>query len=392
MMGGFENSVSSEHRSLLHSKNFGLRPLSTSGHLNLWKVFCLALEPTIVFCFGLSMLTLDFRFANPQVDLLIYGLGLVLLLIYPAVAFVLLLVGVIASLRKARWSAVAYWAWWPFWRLALCVAAAAFASAIGDHLWYTSFYPHIRLTRLQGYRQIDPMTVSGSRLQDAGLVTFNRSAGVDRARGGCLKNGATYCVAPVLRGGEVPTPDQEALQYGHSNTDTSHHQNYDIFMAGVDCCSCPGEFRCGDWNKPLETGGYLGGIRVMDADRRKFFRLAAEEWATTHGKAVTHPVFFEWVEEPVTALRDMKDRGNQLRILSYFVLPLAFLVSCLVLNGIFSALIASAWAAPLDTLLPPPGIGRMLSSKFLPHMYHHDADQRRQQESWLGADPKYVVL
>ena len=40
-------------------------------------------------------------------------------------------------------------------------------------------------------------------------------------------------------------------------------------------------------------------MRVLSNEKRKFYRPAAEEWATTHGKLVLHPVFYEWVADPV---------------------------------------------------------------------------------------------
>merc|ERR1719401_690631 len=123
------------------------------------------------------------------------------------------------------------------------------------------------MQRLQAYSGIDPSSVSGKRLQDAGVVAFNASAGVDRMRAGCLKNGATFCVAPVVPGGEL-SPDSSKTQ--------------DLFMVGTDCCSCPGEFRCGDWNIPKP----LGGLRVFDADKHSLFKLAAEERAVTHGRSL----------------------------------------------------------------------------------------------------------
>jgi len=354
------DGISAEQQALLKSRNFSLRPLATSGHLDAWKVLSLTWQPVLLFIFVLEVLgsrwpfAPGWRYGGERTTLLVAYAGVALQLLPPTAALGIMLAGVAAARRQSRLkpSAVVYWTWWPFWRFALCVLAAFLGGTIADHLWYHQFYPHERLQRLQAYQGIDPLTVGGVRIQDAGVVVFNETAGVDRTRSGCLKNAETYCVAPILFGGEVPSAAREVPRTDAFNGATgSHEQVYDMFMAGTGCCDCPGEFRCGDWNQPLQTIGgrrAIGGIRVLEPGRRDFFRLAAQEWAATHGKVSAQPIFFEWVNDPVSAFQELESRGVWLWALALLVVPVGLVLAVVVLNGVLELLVRQGLACPLE--------------------------------------------
>ncbi|CAL1156818.1 unnamed protein product [Cladocopium goreaui] len=111
-----------------------------------------------------------------------------------------------------------------------------------------------RATALGGqvYQSINPLNanVTGLRLQDAGAITFDRNSGVDRMMTGCFVDTTTFCVAAITSVSEKA-----------GRLIPSDLSQYDLFMTGTDCCECPGEFRCGDWNHP---GEHLGGLRETD--------------------------------------------------------------------------------------------------------------------------------
>lgn len=369
--------MSSEQKALLESRSFGFRPLATSGHLNLWKVFEVTLQPLFIFLFALIVLILPARFNNAPLLNLVWGVGLFVMLIFPTVALIVLAAGIISMKIKSRvkWPAVIYWTWWPLWRWVMCVVAACFATQLGNFFWFNQFMPYAQLNRLQAYREVNPATVSGVRLQDAGMITFNASVGVDRSRIGCIKNGATWCVAPVVNGGQIPVQN-------------SNGEHYDLFVAGVDCCTCPGEFRCGDWNQP----GAFGGYRVLNEQNRRFFQLASEDFATTYGKEVRHAIFFEMVSDPLAVYHELWGRGLQLIVLTFICVPFAFFSVALVLNGLLKFLYDRGVAEPVDAPMPPPGLGRALSAHLLPKMYNHYMKEQEQQTAWLNNDPKYVIL
>lgn len=412
MAGYNEIGVPAEQVALLKSHNFSIRPLSTAGHLDVWRVAGVAWLPTAIFVFCLGLLTAaDFRYSSETLVIVLYYVGLSVLLLFPVIAAALVLVGVVAAgLRtRVRPSAAVYWTWWPFWRFALCAVAMAMGSCIGNHLWYHQFLPHVQMQRSQAYSQIDPRVVGSKRLQDAGLVAFNASAGVDRTRSGCLKNGATYCVAPILNGNQMVAPVAPAAAapsasptYPGNATNVSgagnasepiaalqvHAAPQELFMSGVDCCECPGEFRCGDWNVPQP----LGGLRVLDPARRGFFALAAEEWAASHGQVLGQPMFFEWVVDPLAVYDEMRNRGQRLLTLALLMGPLILVLATVLLNGALALLCQAGWAAPLETPLPPAGMGRALSAHFLPQMYEHYSQQQAEMEGWHAPNPKYVIL
>lgn len=368
---------SGEKLALLRGRSFGIQPLSTAGHLSTARVLLLSLQPSMVLIFLLLLLTeVDFRYSHEQAFNALYYVGVFAALSAPVVAVGLLVCGVLATYAQARVraSAVVYWTWWPFWRFMLCIAAAAAGSWIGNYIWYHQLLPHARMERLQAYGNVDPRAASGKRLMDAGVVAFNASAGVDRTRSGCLKNGATYCVAPIVFGKELVA----GLGVGGGPEGTQ-----DLFMSGIDCCDCPGEFRCGDWNVPLP----LGGFRVFDATEKSFYLLAAQEWAATHQKSIGQPIFFEWTADPAASFRKLYSKGAQLKVTAILLGPCAFAAAMSLLNGLLALFCHYGLAEPIETPVPLPGLGMALSSRFTPHMH------RRQQSAGDGSDdPKYVIL
>jgi len=380
--GKSDVDVTSEQRALLQSRTFSLRPLSTAGDLSFSKLVGLTWHPTIVFSFTLLVLiATDLRYSSPSLDSTVLYLGLTVLLAYPAIAFGLLVVGIVAARLHARvrWSAVLYWTYWPFWKLAMCCIAAALGANLGNYLWYNQFYPHVRYQRLQAYSSIDPASTVGVRLMDAGIVTFDKSAGVDRTRTACLKNGATYCIAPIVKNGTIPLQTEE-----YQNDDTT----YDLFMIGTDCCKCPGEFRCGDWNVP----GVTGGMRLLHEQTTEMYRLASQDWAATYKKNVKHPVFFQWTADPLRSYQAMADRGYRIVAMAIMSFPAAAMLFAILLNGTLYLLADSGVLNTLSAPLPQGNVGRMLSRGFLPDIYKNQEEVRSQQQSWMAPDPKYVIL
>eukprot|EP00913_Durusdinium_trenchii_P032945 g30841.t1 len=249
-MGGirhedFGYKVPAEQRSLLSRQNYTLRPLSSVGALSVLKVLDVSWQAIAVFI--AALLVQSMVHSKP---LLIVVLGV--FLIFPVMELLVLLIGVVAATiwRGVRWKAVVFWTWWPFWKVVLCVAAACVATSFGNYLWQPS---------------------QSGWLQDAGVMTFDRASGVNRMMTGCFVDTTTFCIAAIT---SVTEKDGKLLPQDLSQ--------YDLFMAGTDCCECPGEFRCGDWNVP---GAHLGGYRETDAAINKFYSLASQDFAAAYHKA-----------------------------------------------------------------------------------------------------------
>jgi len=378
-MYGLDEGVTSEQKALIASKTFSLRPLASAGHLDLFSLLGLVWAPIVAFVATLFILISSVRLHNNTTVFAIWVIVVLVLTVTPTITVFVLTAGVVQARMKSRikWPAVTYWMWWPFWKFVMIWVAVGLGSYIGNYIWNQCFLPYTNVARLQAYRNIIPESTSGVRLQDAGLIKFNDTVGVDRSRTGCLKNGATYCIAPIVTGGVLP-----------SCTDSPGAHGYDLFMTGVDCCTCPGEFRCGAWDKP----GTLGGYRVTTEDDRKFFRLAVQDWSSTYGKHYKHPVFFNWVSEPVQTWSNFSSRGYQLLTLALLLFPFAVLGTVIALNGILKFLHNADLATPRNAPMPPPGVTRDLGAQLAPQMHNFYNNEQAQQGSYLGPEQKYAML
>lgn len=354
-----------EQRSLLNKNTHSLKPLSAAGHLNVWQVFVQPFVPICIFLFALGILTITPRYSNPDTIVVLCGIGLFAGLLYPTIAFLLVVIGVVSTkLRtRIRWAPVIFWSWWPCWKFSACVIAAAAGIGIGDYIWYNQLLPYHQMDRLQAYDNVNPSTVEGVRMQDAGVVEFRNDAGVDRSRTGCIQNGATYCIAPVVMNGKVEEGSEPGV-------------TYDFFMAGKDCCNCPGEFRCDDWNMPSST---LGGMRIVDQGDRAFYRLASEQWASLYGKPVEHPIFFTWSDDPVQDWHDLRSTGSREVGLACLCVPFALITYAFLANGVLGILFDRGYAAPSEAPMPPQGMGRGMAARFLPQMHKYTSESHAQQ-------------
>eukprot|EP00933_Yihiella_yeosuensis_P056524 TRINITY_DN55749_c0_g1_i1.p1 TRINITY_DN55749_c0_g1~~TRINITY_DN55749_c0_g1_i1.p1 ORF type:complete len:392 (+),score=46.86 TRINITY_DN55749_c0_g1_i1:120-1295(+) len=364
--------VSSEQKSLLNSRNFTLRPLSSAGTLGFFKVFENSWQPIVTFLVPLVILTSEFRRKNESVAVLISHILMTALLVFPAIQLAVLFVGaVVTKLQsRVRWHAVVFWMWWPLWKLFACVVAAVVGTMIGNYLWSHFYFPTAELEKLQVYDNLDVSKVSGVRVQDAGVVTFANTSDVARQMTGCLKNGATFCVAPI-----VPWVVQGFTKLRQNLS------QYDLFMAGTDCCSCPGEFRCGDWTSSSQN---IGGLRVIDPVKSRLYTLAAQDFAAGNGKVVKYPIFFEWNNEAPTIVPDHKIEANQMFLVAFFGVPLGFGMFIIVINGLLQILCEFKYASPIEPPVPPAGLISRLSHTVNPRMHQHYVEEQAQLNTGLA--------
>mmetsp|Transcript_113915 Transcript_113915/g.318235 ORF Transcript_113915/g.318235 Transcript_113915/m.318235 type:complete len:318 (+) Transcript_113915:121-1074(+) len=166
------------------------------------------------------------------------------------------------------------------------------------------------MTSMATYVDIDP-DASGVNLMDAGRILFEPGSYVDRARAVGFRSSKTYCVAPIAsrRGAGAAT----------------HH---DFWAAGVDCCAGTGEnFTCGDvFNKRA-----YAGMRLLDSDRRPYYRLAVQEAEAQFGIRADRPMFFEWRYDPVSEVASVWDRvGHRvlMQVLGFSVVQFFVVAAC----------------------------------------------------------------
>lgn len=382
-MYGFARLNSETARLVRRQKGGSLPALAPAGILRLGEVVGQASWVMFIFVWALLMKIQSGRFDHSMLSAALLWSVVAFLMVTPVLAFVIYAGGIWRTIRSsvARTSAVVFWLYWPFWRLVAMMVAVALACTYGDHLWYNYFQLYEEYYRLQAYDNVDSYKVSGTRLQDAGLVVFNSSTGVDRSKAGCIVNGHTFCVAPIIHGGVVKP--------GVSQSSSGAQ---DLFMAGIDCCNCPvTDFRCGAWD---ESNGKVGGMRLIDPEKNKMFQLAAEKWMTDYQKAMSHAVFFEWANEPIMAWKQLWRHGLHLAVM-YCIFGIGgSLLLMVVLNGVMRLLSEFHIAAPIDEhppLLPGLSLHGPLANKrdFIPQEY----------ENYLGQgefrplhDTKFLIL
>eukprot|EP00927_Polykrikos_kofoidii_P040301 TRINITY_DN34485_c0_g1_i1.p1 TRINITY_DN34485_c0_g1~~TRINITY_DN34485_c0_g1_i1.p1 ORF type:complete len:378 (+),score=39.94 TRINITY_DN34485_c0_g1_i1:83-1216(+) len=365
-------AVTAEQRSLLGRQNHSFKPLSTAGYLPWSHVGYLIISPLVLFLCSLLLLTSNARVHHEQDVYLFRWLLCAIFLVVPTATLVVFIFGVLISRlsSRVRWSAALYWGYWPFWKCLVMWAAALVGLTIGNAIWYSNLSTYHRIGNLQVYFDVDPVRTSGFRLQDAGLAVFLPNVSVDRGNMGCFKADHTYCIAPISLKAVGAAAGSE---FG------------DFFMAGRDCCSCPGDFRCGDWNAPAVA---VGGIRVLDSENTDFFRLAVDKWKQASGHAVVEggsrsidgpAVFFEWVTDPVTRFKAHRIWGMQELFFVACFAPLVLFVILASVNLLFYYVLSAGYAAPTDVVLSSTGGAvASLSKRLMPQMHNHQQEHLNQ--------------
>lgn len=271
--------------------------------------------------------------------------------------FVLLLSVLVGKIHQNHHErSVIYWSFFPCWKFILCCTAAILGGFTGHYLWETCWQQYSEVSRLKIYKDIDTALTPGQQIMDAGAVDFARGTGIDTEHAGCFMNaGTTYCVAPIVANGEVK----------HSLGAAPAMGSYDYFAVGVNCCSCPDmEFRCGAWMNPSAEGG----IRSTDLEARPFFKLAVDAWSSSYRKASKHPLFFEWVESPVSYWASLRHRFYKLLAAAIFLPALVVFGFAMTLARVLKAMLVHGWASSRETPAPPEGFEQAWA-RFLPEMY-----------------------
>jgi len=287
-----------------------------------------------------------------------------------------------AAVLKGRYtnqfyrSALYFWGWWPMWIMVTTLGATIIGYSVGDWLWKSNLGPYFNLKKLQKYTDINPEHVPGERIQDAGLVEFTNFAEMDRGKGGCYMNkGDTYCVAPIVNGGQVA--------YGMSGLPRTG--SYDFFAVGVNCCSCPNrDMRCGAWDNPIASGG----LRSLDEKSRPFFKLALDDWQASYQKTAKNPLFFEWVQDAEWSWKGMWNRALNVGFMAAACgVSLALCIAYL-LDKLLQILWLHEIVAPRSCFAPVYGLDG-LTQLLLPKMYYrYQQEQQEIAKMPLGEDWK----
>lgn len=175
---------------------------------------------------------------------------------------------------------------WAIYLAAVCFLAWVSGVAAGDINYYSHMEPFYDTSNLNSYPSVDPATMPGQQVMDAGQMSFVPGTKLDLRKTMAFHNADTYCVAPIVNG--------------------NNQSMYDFWAVGINCCSGqPGDFACGEFNNPNAAAG----LRAMREDERTFYRLAVKQAESAFGIKSKHPLFFHWMQDPMLELTAYSDDG-----------------------------------------------------------------------------------
>jgi hypothetical protein len=159
------------------------------------------------------------------------------------------------------------------------------------------------------YVNVDPGVDVGSSFMDASTIYFKESAYVLTQKALAFHNGATYCVAPIVRQPVQLIPSQSHSDVLRTVTGFAAPRSgtIDFWAVGKDCCGKTGTdgppptFTCGQATSPVARSG----MRVLDSNERNMYLLAVQQWSASTGLPVRHPLFFSWAKDPIAEVESL---------------------------------------------------------------------------------------
>lgn len=253
---------------------------SRRKRLNAVAVALNAAVPPLVFMGLLALLSFSLHFHRP---------GLCWSIV--ATAFLAVVAACYTAFRNPQEQQLT---WHTFAAGSMMLAVLA-GTLLGDMNFRFNMAPFYEQEVMNSYPDVDVSKVKGQQLLDAGRVYFAKDTHLDAKKAMSFKNGETYCVVPIVHGQDKPA-------------------SYDFWAVGVNCCGGAGaaDFRCGAYNNAKA----LSGVRLLREDQRPFFRLAVQQAEAAYDIKATHPLFFEWVVDPIEKVSTLRNNGVSLVLIS----------------------------------------------------------------------------
>jgi len=189
-----------------------------------------------------------------------------------------------------------------------CFCAVCIGWAVGDYNFWMHMQPYYNVNHLATYTNVDPSSqllrsgavvpTRGKRYQDVGKVYFNHETILDMSKAMSFKMGDLYCVVPIV------------------NPSCKKNCGYDFWAVGINCCSEDGsKFECGEYKNTVAKSG----LRMMIDHDRAFYRMAVLEAETTYKVVSTHPLFFQWLHDPLASLAKQERSGYRWYVVGMIV-------------------------------------------------------------------------
>jgi len=265
--------------------------------------------PWLVFCGISSLWSFSLRYTAPATTWMIalaVGVPLVLLTIYSLYqSYKAIFQGQYQTGETGDHAA------WTLFILVTCCVAFSLALVLGRTNYEQNMRGVFDVSALSSYTGVNPSTMRGQELMDAGKVTFVDGADLDMRYSNGFRNNDVYCVAPI-------TVNNAVLA------------SYDFWAVGKNCCSDGDktDFKCGNVNHR----GSRGGVRMVSDSDRDFYRLAVQQSSSAHAIKAIHPLFFRWTDDPAEEQGALERVGYQwilAGMIGYFLFQLFLVVIAL---------------------------------------------------------------
>jgi len=280
-MGGAQDTRVKDMHPLLKDRLHRSRSIFSPGmriKMNVLPMFLNIFVPWVVFIFVLGVSSFWMMYSHAGMGNVLIGL---------CVCF--WLATVLLAINRRKYDPDP--AWFSYFSFMLGVGLFS-AWMLGSHIFHNYTLPYYEIKDLKVLAHMDASKENGMNVMDAGIVYFADGNKIDATRSWHFKQESVYCVAPIIS--------------GNAGSAVSKTGSFDFWVVGKDCCSeSSSDFRCGAYNNPLARSG----IRVLSDVDRKFYRLAVEQAETLYGVMATHPVFFEWSQDPLGVVNSWNAKG-----------------------------------------------------------------------------------
>jgi len=261
--------------------------------------------PWLIFTTMFASLSFELHYRSQHMAMFIASLGFIVVVVLGFFAVASVRSGGNGDAMGANWYIFTFLTGFLAWSLGVVAGGSNFVF---------NMQPFYDVASMNFYPAVDPATMHGHQLMDAGRMVFKPGSQLDLRYSMGFRDVDLYCVAPVsIRNssqGNVPVLG-----------------NYDFWAVGLNCCSGESpDFHCGEFSNPRAHSG----LRLMRDELRPFFRLAVQQAEAAYNIRAKHPVFLYWLKDPTLEMKAYEEEGYKyftLGIFAHFSLQLFLVIA-----------------------------------------------------------------